>query len=144
MTINITLNNWNTQKDAARSVREKVFIVEQQIPLEMEWDKMDEQCLHTVATDEAGTPIGTGRLLPDGHIGRIAILTHARGTGVGKQLLQRLMQAAKERGDKRVVLSAQSQAEGFYLRIGFKVIGEAYMEVGIKHIDMEYRFEHSL
>jgi len=138
MTINITLNNWTIQKEAARFVREKVFVIEQQIPLEMEMDKSDEFCIHAVASDGAGKPIGTGRLLPDGHIGRMAVLASARGTGIGGQLLQSLMQAAKERGDKRVVLSAQIQVEGFYVRYGFKVIGEEYVEAGIKHIDMEH------
>lgn len=137
----ITLDNWNTQKEAARSVREKVFVMEQQIPLEMEMDKLDELCVHAVATDSDGTPIGTGRLLPDGHIGRMAVVASARGSGVGGQLLQGLMQAAKARGDKRVVLSAQRQAEGFYARFGFRTIGEEYLEAGTQHIEMEYRFE---
>lgn len=141
MTITITLNNWTIQKEAARSVREKVFVIEQQIPLEMEMDKSEEFSIHAVATDATGTPVGTGRLLPDGHIGRMAVLASARGSGVGGQLLQSLMQAAKERGDKRVVLSAQSQVEGFYVRFGFNVISEEYVEAGIKHIDMEYRFK---
>jgi predicted GNAT family N-acyltransferase len=140
MKINITLNNWNIQKEAACSIREQVFIAEQHIPMEMKSDPMDEQSLHAVATDEAGTPIGTGRLLPDGHIGRVAILAHARGNRVGTQLLQRLMHSAKERGDKRVVLSANSQVEGFYLSLGFKAISKEYVEAGIKHIDMEYCF----
>jgi len=140
MTINITLANWTTQKKAARLVREQVFVIEQQVPSEIEIDKMDELCIHAVATDSAGKPIGTGRLLPDGHIGRMAVLASARGSGVGGQLLQSLMQAAKERGDKRVVLSSQSHAEGFYACYGFKVIGEEYLEAGINHIDMDYFF----
>jgi len=140
MAINISLNDWTTQKQAACSVREQVFIIEQKIPLEMEMDKTDEHCIHAVATNSVGTPIGTGRLLPDGHIGRMAVLASARGSGVGGQLLQSLMQAAKERGDQRVVLSAQSQVEGFYARYGFKVISKEYVEAGINHIDMEYCF----
>ena len=141
MTITITLNNWTIQKEAARSVREQVFVIEQQISLEIELDESDEFSIHAVATDTDGTPLGTGRLLPDGHIGRMAVLASARGSGLGGRLLQSLMQAAKERGDKRVVLSAQSQAQDFYKRFGFKVVGEEYVEAGIRHIEMEYCFE---
>ncbi|PRC91287.1 GNAT family N-acetyltransferase [Solimicrobium silvestre] len=141
MTINITINNWAVQKEAARHVRMNVFVIEQQVPIELEWDTMDEQCIHAVATDETGAAVGTGRLLPDGHIGRMAVLATARGQGVGGQILMCLICEAQERGDKRVVLSAQRQAEGFYERFGFKVVGEEYMEAGINHIDMEFHFK---
>lgn len=138
--INITLNNWSVQQTAARLVRTQVFVVEQQIPLEMESDEMDALSLHAVATDANGTPIGTGRLSPDGHIGRVAVVASARGTGIGAQILQSLMQAAKARGVYHVVLSSQSHAEGFYAKLGFVRIGEEYIEAGIPHIEMEYRF----
>lgn len=141
MSHTITLNKWEIQKEAARFVRMQVFVTEQQIPLELEWDNMDEQCIHAVARDTTGEAVGTGRLLPDGHIGRMAVVASARGTGVGGKILQSLMQVAKERGDKRVVLSAQRQAETFYVRFGFTVVGKEYDEAGIAHIDMEYRFE---
>jgi predicted GNAT family N-acyltransferase len=139
--INITLNNWKIQKTAACLVRTQVFINEQHVPPELEMDAMDELSIHALATEADGTPIGTGRLLPDGHIGRIAVLASARGTGVGAQLVRRLMQVAKERGDQRVILSSQRQAEGFYRKLGFVVIGEEFMEAGIAHIDMEYCFD---
>jgi predicted GNAT family N-acyltransferase len=144
MTIHISIGNWNMQQAAARLVREQVFITEQQIPLEMAMDKTDDLCLHAVATGANGTPIGTARLLPDGHIGRLAVLASARGTGVGARLVQCLLQAAKERGDKRVIVNANSQVVGFYERLGFEVISAEYVEAGIKHIDMEYCFELSL
>lgn len=143
MKATVTLNNWNTQKEAARFVRMHVFVVEQKIPLALEWDKMDEHCIHAVATDKAGAPIGTGRLMPDGHIGRIAVLASARGNGVGSQILQSLMQVAKERGDKRVVLSSQSKVQSFYTRFGFTAVGKEFIEAGIKHIDMEHYFKPS-
>lgn len=138
--ITITLNNWTIQQTAARLVRTQVFVKEQQIPLEMEMDEMDAQCIHAVATDANGTPIGTGRLLPNSHIGRVAVLASARGTGVGAQILQSLMQAAQKRGDQRVVLHSQSHAEGFYRKLGFTRVGEEFIEAGIPHIEMEYRF----
>lgn len=140
MTIKITLDSWAIQKELARSVRSEVFIIEQNIPKELEWDDMDAHCLHAVATNASGVAVGTGRLLPDGHIGRMAVRSIARGLGVGGQLLQSLMQAAQHRGDKRVVLSAQIRAKGFYARYGFTVVGQEYMEAGIPHITMEYLF----
>lgn len=141
MIAKVTLDNWRVHKEAARSVRMRVFVEEQKIPLELEWDNMDEHCVHAVATDSSGAPIGTGRLLPDGHIGRVAVLASARGTGVGAQILQSLMQAAKERGDKCVALSAQTNVVNFYTRFGFVVVGDEYIEAGIKHIDMECHFQ---
>lgn len=137
MTIKITLNNWSIQKEAARSVRMNVFVLEQKVPLEMEMDASDELCIHAVAKDATGTVIGTGRLLPDGHIGRMAVLASARSTGVGTQILHSLMRAAKERGDKRVVLNAQISAAGFYAKFGFSQIGDEFIQAGIKHIEME-------
>jgi predicted GNAT family N-acyltransferase len=135
--MNVVLNSWQVQKEAARYIREQVFVIEHQIPPELELDKMDEHAIHALAIDEAGMPIGTGRLLPDGHIGRVAVLPAARGLGIGTQIMLGLVQAAKERGDKHVVLSAMSHKKDFYLRLGFQVKGEEYMEAGIKHIEME-------
>ncbi len=143
MAIKISLDKWQVQKEQARSIRMAVFVIEQQVPIELEWDDMDEYCIHAVATDESGNAVGTGRLLPDGHIGRMAVLASARGRGVGGLLLQELMQAAQQRGDKRAVLSAQRQAEGFYQRYGFKAFGEEYLEAGIVHIDMEHSYSIS-
>ena len=140
MTINISLDIWSVQKERARSIRMHVFVIEQQVPIELEWDHMDEHCIHAIATDSSGAAVGTGRLLPDGHIGRMAVLASARGNGVGGKILQSLMQAAQQRGDKRVVLCAQRQAEGFYAHFGFIAFGDEYREAGIKHIDMEHYF----
>jgi predicted GNAT family N-acyltransferase len=140
MTIKITLDNWSVQKESARGVRMEVFVIEQKIPKELEWDDMDEHCIHAVATNASGTAVGTGRLLPDGHIGRMAVLSIARGLGVGGLLLQGLMTAARERGDKQVALSAQISAREFYTRFGFQVVGDEYIEAGIPHINMEYVF----
>jgi predicted GNAT family N-acyltransferase len=141
MKIKISLDHWTVQKAQASAVRMDVFVIEQKIPKELEWDEMDEHCIHAVATDTSGLAVGTGRLLPDGRIGRMAVLASARGSGVGGMLLQSLMQVARERGDRRVILSAQRPAEKFYVQHGFKLVGEEYLEAGIWHIDMEYGFE---
>jgi predicted GNAT family N-acyltransferase len=118
----------------------QVFVIEQHVPIELEWDEMDAHCLHAIARNSQGEAVGTGRLLPDGHIGRMAVMASARGTGVGGHILISLMAAAKQRGDHRVMLSAQCHAEGFYAAHGFVVVGEEYMEAGIKHISMEHCF----
>jgi predicted GNAT family N-acyltransferase len=137
----VTLGNWIMQKYDARLVREEVFIVEQHIPVELEWDEMDAVCIHALAYDEAGQVIGTGRLLPDGHIGRMAVTKAARGNGIGGAMLQALMQQAQHRGDHVVVLSAQIHAEPFYRCHGFVRDGEEFMEAGIVHVVMRCRFD---
>jgi len=97
--------HWSVLDTDAKTIRFEVFVEEQKVPAELEMDDMDAVCLHAVAYDAAGTPIGTGRLLPDGHIGRMAVRKTARGTGVGGALLQTLMAQARQRGDRQVVLS---------------------------------------
>lgn len=143
-TIRIALGDWASQKPAAQAIRYAVFVLEQKVPLDMEWDDMDVQCLHAVAfmTDDNGVEhaAGTGRLLPDGHIGRMAVLKEARGSGVGAALLLALMQQARLRGERQVALSAQTHAEAFYARHGFVREGEQYQDAGIPHVDMRHTF----
>ena len=125
--------DWAAGESRLRAVRLAVFVVEQNIPEELEWDAMDAASIHALAEDPAGTPIGCGRLLPDGHIGRMAVLSDWRGRGVGAALLERLIAVARARGDTRVVLNAQEQAMPFYARFGFVPEGEAFMEADIPH-----------
>jgi predicted GNAT family N-acyltransferase len=129
----VRLASWRDDRDALAAVRRAVFIVEQRVPENLEWDDVDVQCVHAVAHDAQGTPIGCGRLLPDGHIGRMAVLAPWRGRGVGDALLTRLMQVARERGDARVRLNAQVQAMPFYARHGFAPDGPPFDEAGIPH-----------
>ncbi|CAN7504764.1 GNAT family N-acetyltransferase [Duganella sp. LjRoot269] len=137
----IRFGDWNAPLNAdARLIRFEVFVEEQKVPAELEMDHMDAVCLHAVAYDSTGTPIGTGRLLPDGHIGRMAVRRGARGTGIGGALLQALMEQARARGDKQVVLSAQTHAAPFYERHGFAIDGDEFFEAGISHINMQYTF----
>lgn len=132
----VELGDWATQQQAARPVREAVFVVEQKVPLEMEWDADDADSLHAIARDGAGHPIGTGRLLPDGHIGRMAVLPEWRGKGVGAMLLRHLIAAARARGTRRLALHAQTHALGFYAAFGFVAEGPEYDEAGIPHRTM--------
>lgn len=139
MTTRLKIGSWESLRLAARQVRNEVFVVEQGIPRVLEQDANDPVCLHVVAFDENDLPIGTGRLLPDGHIGRMAVLESARNCGVGGSLLKALMNAASGRGDSLVALNAQATAEAFYRRHGFVRVGTDFMEAGITHICMECR-----
>lgn len=136
----VRLGNWTALGEAARAIRFEVFVDEQQVDPEIELDEMDAVCLHAIAVDAGGAVVGTGRLLPDGHIGRMAVRKCARGFGVGSALLHALMQQAQLRGDLCVVLSAQTQAAPFYAQHGFAPQGEVYLEAGIKHILMQRVF----
>ena len=124
--------DWHIDGEVLRALREEVFIREQSVPAEMEWDEFDGQSRHVVAMAD-GVPIGTGRLLPDGHIGRMAVLREWRGQGVGSAMLTTLMRDCAQARHARVVLNAQIQAMPFYLRHGFQAEGEEFLDAGIAH-----------
>ena len=134
--VRIQLGGWDELRALAEPIRFTVFVEEQKVPAELEIDDQDPASLHALAFDASGTAAATGRLLPDGHIGRMAVLRQARGRGVGTAVLQALMQAARGRGHRNVVLSAQTHAVPFYARLGFAAEGEVYDDCGIPHIDM--------
>lgn len=127
--------------EALRQIRETVFVVEQQVPLEEEWDDLDPHCRHVLARDAQHRPIGTGRLTPERKIGRMAVLREWRGRGVGDALLVALMDEARALGWDSVSLNAQVQAQAFYARHGFEPYGERFMEAGIEHQAMRRRLE---
>lgn len=127
---------WDTLAEAAQPIRETVFVQEQKVPAELELDEFDAASLHAVARGPAGEAIGTGRLLADGHIGRMAVLAAWRGKGVGRALLETLMDEARQRGLSRLVLNAQTEATGFYERFGFVADGGIFMDAGIPHVRM--------
>lgn len=106
------------------------------MPPALEMDDMDALSDHAVARLPDGRAIATGRLLPDGHIGRMAVLPEQRGTGIGRAVLTALMERARTRGMLEVVLSAQTHAVGFYAKSGFIAQGDVYMEAGIPHVEM--------
>jgi predicted GNAT family N-acyltransferase len=143
MSIRLATGNWTQLATDARAIRHEVFVLEQQVPVELEWDDMDEYSLHIVAYDESGMAIGTARLLPDGHIGRMAVRRSARMTGVGGSMLRALMQQAQQRGDVAVLLNAQLQALAFYARHGFVQEGEEFLDAGMPHIAMRHSFKSS-
>jgi predicted GNAT family N-acyltransferase len=133
--LKIELLDWPAAQAEAQRIRFTVFVEEQRVPPELEMDEHDAQCIHALAFAE-GQVIGTGRLLPDGHIGRMAVLKEWRGHGAGKALLRALIGAARRRGDPEVALNAQVQALGFYRAEGFMAEGPEYEEAGIPHQTM--------
>ena len=128
----IELLPWERARELASPIRFEVFVREQRVPAEIELDDMDAKCLHVLAMD-GPTAVGTGRLLPDGHIGRMAVLKSHRNRGVGAAMLKRLIEAARSRGDREVALSAQVRAVPFYRAHGFVEEGAEYEEAGIAH-----------
>ncbi len=133
----IGLVDWAASRSALRDVRRTVFIVEQGIPEDLEWDAADEVSRHALAKDAAGRAIGCGRLLPDGHIGRLAVVAAWRDRGVGSAMLEQLVELARTLGHARVVLNAQTHAIPFYVRHRFAASGDEYLEAGIPHRTME-------
>jgi predicted GNAT family N-acyltransferase len=132
----VTQVDWATSKEALRTVRWKVFVEEQRVPEELEWDDADELSAHVLAVEAGGMPIGTARLLRDGHIGRMAVLKEWRGRGVGSALMSHLLGLARASGHGEVRLHAQTHAAGFYAKHGFAVKGGEFMEAGIPHVVM--------
>ncbi|RBI66524.1 GNAT family N-acetyltransferase [Vreelandella sulfidaeris] len=131
----ISVGDWETLGPAASEIRRKVFIDEQNVPQEEEWDGLDPECQHFLAMLD-GQPVGTARLLPDAHIGRVAVLANARGTGIGVLLMQAAIEAARHAGHSQVALSAQVQALVFYERLGFVAHGDEFLDAGIPHREM--------
>ena len=136
-TFRIRLCDWKEARVEALSIRELVFVREQGVPLELELDEWDAPSDHALAVSALCTAVGTGRLLPDGHIGRMAVLKDWRGQGIGAALLQTLMELARERGHTRARLNAQASAIGFYRRYGFETVGSEFMDAGIAHVLMQ-------
>jgi predicted GNAT family N-acyltransferase len=132
----IELGDWHRMRRWAEPLRFAVFVEEQSVPAEIELDSFDALSLHAVAFDANEDAVGTGRLLPDGHIGRMAVAKPVRGTGVGSALLKTLMDEARRRGHTQAVLSSQTHATEFYRKHGYSVHGSEYDDAGIPHIDM--------
>jgi predicted GNAT family N-acyltransferase len=133
--IHVRLADWQKDNAELRRIRETVFIAEQAVPPELEWDAEDVEALHFLAY-EGDYPIGTARLLPDGHIGRVSVLKDWRGLKAGDALLRAVITEAEKRGLQQQMLSAQVQATPFYERLGFAIVSGEYLDAGIPHVDM--------
>ena len=134
--VRVVLGTWDRLRDDASAVRFEVFVQEQSVPPEIELDDDDAVSVHAVAYDASHRVLGTGRLLPDGHIGRMAVRKIARGAGVGGQILDALIEQGHGDGHRMLVLHAQSHAKGFYEAHGFQADGDEFMEAGIPHVAM--------
>ncbi|MEZ2904053.1 GNAT family N-acetyltransferase [Acinetobacter terrestris] len=135
----IRTGRWDELQNDAKLIREQVFIQEQQIAVEDEWDAEDAISVHFVVYDQ-DQPIATARLLQNNSVGRVAVLKSHRGLGIGKLLMHQIIQQAKHQQREFLKLSSQVHAIQFYAGLGFKVEGEQYLDCGIPHIDMRLLF----
>ncbi|MDH0337205.1 GNAT family N-acetyltransferase [Metapseudomonas otitidis] len=133
--IHVRIADWQKDNADLRRIREAVFIAEQSVSPEQEWDAEDADAVHFLALEHEYA-IGTARLLRDGHIGRVSVLKDWRGLHVGDRLLEAVIAEAERRGLKQQMLSAQVHATPFYERHGFRVVSEEFIEAGIPHVDM--------
>jgi predicted GNAT family N-acyltransferase len=138
--VTVKVGAWADLGTDAQPIRHRVFVTEQGIPADLEWDGADPDATHAVAYNRLGQPLGTGRWLEHvpgtAKVGRMAVLPAVRGTGVGAQVLDALMQSARQHGYRQVLLHAQAAAVGFYRRAGFSARGAPFEEAGITHQEM--------
>jgi len=136
---NFSITNWKTHKSQLRQIREQVFIQEQGVPVELEWDEMDENALHVLAeaiSDDEKLAIGTARIIiknEQAHIGRMAVLSEWREQGVGAKILLLCIDECLQRGVKNIVLNAQVYVIPFYQKAGFEISSDEFMDAGIPH-----------
>lgn len=129
----VRVASWSDDRAVLQALRRAVFVIEQHVPENLEWDEADAASLHALALDAQGMPVGTGRLLPDGHIGRMAVIRERRGQGAGSAILEFLIGQARRQGMRSLQLHAQTHAIGFYARQGFVAQGGEFLEAGIPH-----------
>lgn len=132
----VSLVSWHDGEPLLRAVREAVFIREQGIPPELEWDEFDATCRHALALSMNGEAIGCGRIFTNGHIGRIAVMPSWREQKVGTAIMEALLDEARARGYKQADVDAQVYAVPFYEGFGFIKRGEPFMDAGLPHIKM--------
>ncbi|HAT19447.1 MAG: GNAT family N-acetyltransferase [Roseibacillus sp.] len=135
----ILLTSFSEAESEICTIRNTVFGEEQNVPPEIDWDGKDGQCLHVLVLSEKGEAVATGRLAPEGKIGRLAVLRIHRGRGAGTGMLRALVEAARGQGLRQVFLHAQTQALRFYEQEGFRVRGESFHEAEIEHY---YMYRH--
>lgn len=133
---NIALVGWEEKQQQLRQIRERVFMDEQKVPAELEWDGEDNNAIHLLASDANGDPIACARILRNGHIGRMAVLPSWRRRGVGRALLRRAIDVVASLGCDYAFLDAQLHALPFYRQEGFVEQGEVFMDAGIPHRHM--------
>ena len=135
--------SWAEHKKDLIRIRTEVFINEQLVPPDLEWDGYDQSCWHMLARTAAGEIVGTARMLYDGHIGRMAVLPAFRNQGIGSALLEALLKVAKHEGISEVFLHAQTRAVPFYQKHGFTITSDEFMDAGIPHVTMRLTISDS-
>ena len=133
--IDIQVVDWLHTQDALKAIRKSVFIDEQHVPKDLEWDGQDDDCIHFLASVNA-TPVATARLTARGQIGRMAVLRKYRGIGIGSRLLAAVIEQARQSGFEQVFLHAQVNVIGFYEKYGFSTEGDIFIDAGIEHRTM--------
>jgi hypothetical protein len=134
--IEVNIVSFGDQQQDILAIRHRVFSVEQQVDPDIDFDGLDGLAIQVLASSE-GIAVGTGRMLADGHIGRIAVLKEYRGKGIGSDIIQALVKQAREAGMTKVFLGSQVRAVPFYEKLGFSAAGENYIEANIPHTPME-------
>lgn len=134
--IQITEVDWNSAKKLLSAIRTEVFIEEQHVPVELEWDDLDPLAKHLLALDSSGNAVGCARIIAPGSIGRMAVKANLRRKGIGKALLNAAISVCNKYGWTKICLSAQIHAIPFYEKSGFIVTSEIYMDASIPHRDM--------
>lgn len=134
--MNVLTSDWNSSKDQLKFVRTQVFIIEQGIDAQDEWDSEDESAVHFLSFGTTAVPTGTCRLTEQGQIGRLAVLPAYRHQGYGEKLLRKAVQVAREMGNREVFLNAQVDVQSFYEKQGFRSDGKVFLEAGKLHVRM--------
>ena len=138
--LEVQVVDWHDAQETLKSIRKSVFIDEQHVPKELEWDGLDTECTQFLATLDS-TPVATARLTVEGQIGRMAVLEDYRGNGIGSRLLASVIEQAKHAGHKQVFLHAQVSVIEFYQRHGFTAVGDVFIDAGIGHRSMNRVFD---
>lgn len=133
----LTTVTWASHREALLAVRHPVFVEEQKVPASIEVDEHDSVSIHVLAQNSDCLPIGTARLLPEGKIGRVAVLKRWRKLGIGRAMMRYLIELARERGDHKLSLHAQTSTTPFYQSLGFEKQGKEFEEAGIPHVKMQ-------
>ena len=134
--IEIQIVDWHDRQEALKAIRKSVFIDEQHVPKDLEWDGRDTECIQFLLTADS-IPVATARLTPEGQIGRMAVLRNFRGKGFGSRLLAAVIEQAKHAGHKQVFLHAQVSVIDFYKAHGFTAYGDVFIDAGIEHRSMK-------
>ena len=135
----VSLVCWRDGEPLLKSIRDAVFVREQGVPADLEWDGLDEDCRHALALSHHGDAIGCGRMLANGHIGRISVLPQWRKQKVGTAIMEALLDYARSHDYKQVDVDAQTYAMSFYHGFGFAESGKEFLDAGLPHIKMSLK-----